>query len=721
MDSRYIMDHFGRVVIRVIFGLSACFPFAVVSITRISEMPLFSLGLLVMLLLACLSLVAWFDIASRSNEKMAVWFTVAMIVGCGSCWRLFFLMMIDPQPVSDFLGSYLCAKHDAFGTENMASYYARFPYYGFYAITIRAIMSFSGNQVWDLACVNILLNATNGIALYLIGSKCIRSNLIGLCSVTLYMFWPDLAVYSGVLTAEHFAMLFLTLTTLFWMLPSVMSKDAKKKWLRLVGYAALSGFSAGLFHGYRALMPVVVIALVLYEVMEWVRFSGQFGWANAGARLIEMIVRFMVFVLFAFVTGIGITGLVELKIDRNVESVTGNHIELIYYGLHPEGKGQYSMAVGQEIRGLYRDFGSEGANRVMKERVMSWIKNDTGRLFEVLRHKVKVNWISDLKGMFWASSYVDWYSSDSSAGFIDIDRNARPGSGWDRVQRLYGVFASSSYSLIMLLGFAGGVGLAVKWNDGLSKIGFVCLVVFGFFLLGLLIQAQARYKSVVSPFVCVMGGVGLFFLYGWIRRFCLVFNVRWGGGGAAYRECRRGKSSGSVWATMVGLFAVLMLMVFFYGNSGPNGVESEPQEDPAWYVPGAIGAVSKDAGNNYSIRINPRIGRSLYIMNKDGTPSSAGVSNGFVVREGQEKVQIGAKTYSENLRGVSIVVMGYDSEGNRLDDAGFWVRQNGSGGFWREENLGSNVRYLRVGFHLSVLDESLPARIDIRDFRVRSY
>ncbi|MDD4347474.1 MAG: hypothetical protein PHF70_00085 [Opitutales bacterium] len=491
---------------RFIVILCAIFPFGFSLVFNVFHFENVNYGVFICLSVLTVGLVL---IATNSDSMSTSRLVLAasFVIVCGTLWRMFFMLILDPQPVSDFLGSFHAAKYDDFVSR--FKYYSIAPYNAFYAITIQKVMILFGDGVPVIWMLNLVVNAVTGVGIVILSMVMVRSSVFALSSLLLYMFWPQLAVYSGVMTGEHLAMLFLVLFTLFWMLASVPKYDGWRKCVVVGGYSALAGLCAGMFNGYRPFFPVLMIALVMYELVVLARGCAGKKHDAVLWSLLEIGLKFAVFVIVVVGTWYGITRLIESKIGQfGGASVYGPAVR-IYFGLNPESKGAYSAKVYKEIDDLIQLHGDEGAEALMLDRLGRLIMEHTDELASIIWSKAIRNWGYDLGGLWWATSYEKTYP-EKYGSQIDLDRRARVGSGWHRIEGVFGVFSSCFYTMLLLLGVIGCVSVLFRLSDSNVRLVFVILVLLGFALLGLIVESQSRYKSVFAPYICLAAGYGCF-------------------------------------------------------------------------------------------------------------------------------------------------------------------------------------------------------------------
>ncbi len=407
-------------------------------------------------------------------EALPDGYYIAAIVLVGTIIRLFLIQSIDTQPSSDFL----LIHKDAVGIANGV-----WPdnVYAATHVVITVLFSYLyrifGPSVIVIKVFNLLLYVLSGVLVYYAGRLIFESRFWAALAALLLVAWPSLAIYSNVLTPEH---VFIFLECLLLLVLAVFFKQNKSiepiratrylPWFLLVGI--LFGLS-GLFRPFSELFLVAfVITLLVY------------GYGVHRGTILPLLFGLTALLAPFFLLG----RLPQAIVDRSY------HVDMpnirpcnLLVGLNPKSSGQWNMDDYYLCRGFRiqsRD-GSEYMSKVLSV-VKDRLDDSKNQLLAFLGAKFSILWTNNY-------SIVSWGTQTVSGG--------NPTFILNMAQSL----SLLDFALtLLLLAFAVIGAILALLLDVKPIIFFSMLAFFGFNLMEIPFEVQARYRTVVIPLLIVL-------------------------------------------------------------------------------------------------------------------------------------------------------------------------------------------------------------------------
>lgn len=425
-------------------------------------------------LLIALFLFFWY----RRNEIKAFYtnlsdhYYIFAIVLASLLIRLLFIHLFDTQPSSDFANintdASLIASNQIPTNVYTSSHVMIAVLYGY-------LYKLFGTNLLVIKFFHSLIYSLSGILIFYAGKRFLGNKLWAGVAALLLVLWPSLAVYSNVLTPEH---MFIFMESAFIFIIS----DFFQKWetnLNEKGYSVqwlvmflMIGSSLGLSDMFR---PFGLLFFVAFLITLFI-------YKNKYARLPAYILGISIMTLsFWFFAGIP----TNVTNHYNIPYLNYRACNLLT-GLNFESVGRYNEADNSFcVQTLLKSTTNAELNSTINAVTVERLRQGKDALLLLAIRKNEILWVNSNEIIFWA---VQYSTEGSSYRNIMLTR----------------VINTVDFILMFLAIIMSVIGLAVAFCKDLKPVIFFCLVsFFGFNLMEVFFEIQARYRTVVMPLVII--------------------------------------------------------------------------------------------------------------------------------------------------------------------------------------------------------------------------
>lgn len=409
------------------------------------------------------------------KRKLVTACLATMVLALALRMILFVLFGNGIQPSSDGANMWQLVKGNLPGT--VFGHYTFFPAYLHYATFLKAIAALTGYKYSAVLLVNVLTNTFSAglivLTAYLISGK----EKIAFASGLLYAVYPSAVFYTFNSTPEHQCIFFLLLMVLFLLLG--YRTEGKKKYALFL----IAGMMGGVSNAFKAFFPVVVVALVIVLLVSRV------GERASVKRFAVIFLPVILLLAGETVTYKGVEYATS-KVFRVTIDSSDSLPHFLVVGLNRQGEGQIHLG---DLSHYYTNLRENGvpADEARKETI-ALIKADwNGHTDEIFSFLVKKQ--------IWA--WQDDYASIRNLGYgADLPDSAQ----LTFVRKYFGTVTQYGYILLMFLClFAGVRTLVFKSRYNMYEM-LNDMIIYGYFWLLLISEAQSRYKCLILPFLCIM-------------------------------------------------------------------------------------------------------------------------------------------------------------------------------------------------------------------------
>lgn len=380
------------------------------------------------------------------------------------------------SPFSDFWRTWQIAHYRLEGHIN---YYTVFPAYLNFSELVRRFLLLVGDHFEYTLYANAVLSSLTAVLIYLSTVQIKRETAF--TAGLLYAMMPANILYNAVMTPEFL--------TIFLYMLGIVSLLLAAKWggWRRLALSLLAGVLFGASASFKQFAIVIIIAAVMCGATGLIL-------ERAGRRNVIAMVLACLFLLCGYRAAQSvILNDTEKQLGVTVDD-SAAVVHFLSVGLNTEGEGQ--IHVGSLSRTFWNQISAGTELGEAKKTTIEMLKADwaehADRIPALLAEK-----------MIWA-----WQDDTVPVYYYNVARGL-PG---DPIETWHGfplsTLTQTFYMATMLFGLAGAFLVAKNRKIDL-KVEFVLLVIFGYFCLILLSEAQSRYKCLVMPFICMLAAIGM--------------------------------------------------------------------------------------------------------------------------------------------------------------------------------------------------------------------
>lgn len=371
-------------------------------------------------------------------------------------------------------------------------YYSLFPAYLNYSVFQKCLIRLLGDSYINVIYVNSILGGATSAGVYILAGNVTKDNNTAIAAGLLYLLMPSGILYTLVGGPDY-----LTITLNTWGV-ILLIFSIRASGIRSCAGALIAGILLGIGASYKSFAIIILIAMVM-------AYTGQLMEKNCEAQMrSNKSSRAMLLILYICIVfaGYGASGRLilnntEAVFNRELDNSTATpHFLLV--GLNTQGEGQISE--GDLSREYYEYYLNNNYDQVgAKEHVYTILKEDwrdnTEQIPKLFVKKIVWAWQDDVRPALYLESCVDGDELTDYKHFFSCIKNTSPE-------------ASQVYYFIL-------IGLAIIGSTTISRrksfnydFEFIELIIFGYFCLLLLSEAQSRYKCLIMPFVCILAAIG---------------------------------------------------------------------------------------------------------------------------------------------------------------------------------------------------------------------
>lgn len=382
------------------------------------------------------------------------------------------------SPVSDFANSWLMTKGDSF----YLSHYRFFPAYINYAVFMRLICRFFNYSFISVLWSDVVIGTITTIGIYFLAYEVYENDYVSFTASLIYALYPPAILYTGINTPEH-----LCVMAMVWGLYFFIKALRHKNPVFNIIYALIFGVLAGVSNSMKSFYPIVLVAVVITLVFYLVSHN----WKPKKIIIALLILAVVISAESLTMKGIStVSGnLFNIEIDY---SSALPHFVLV--GLNRQGEGQIDIG---DISRTYNDL------------IESGVDNDTAK--ETAYEVFKEDWKGHLNEVpsFMVKKLIWGFQDDCSPSrLLNIsvveDRLGSLGNKiWTPLQS-YSKEVSQVFYCIICIALLIAALCNLKSKEPNLYAFFLELIVFGYFCLILLSEAQSRYKCLIIPYIIII-------------------------------------------------------------------------------------------------------------------------------------------------------------------------------------------------------------------------
>lgn len=399
-------------------------------------------------------------------------FTVALLP------RLLLILFFETQlyPFSDFLWSWEVAS----GVREGSSYVAHlpFPAYNVWAWFEYLLTSIFPKSYLSVLITNAVIDSLTALCITVLTGMLVNEKRVSIIAGVLYALFPSSIIYCTIGTPDIIAIMF----NLVGIIHLIKAYRAVSN--QLFGYLLAAGIAFGISSSFKSFSIVIILAFLITELMYHRRKGCLFG----------LLVEGLVLLLPFFIVKSLILGAVSIWLGTDLNQYSSGVLyHQLLVGLNTEGEGQIHL--GTLSRGFWSTFLENGydsaaagdyAKKILFE---NWSRHKSD-IPQLLEQKIVWAWQDDLIPIHYFLNLMG----------VDGTIHHRI---YETIKNVVPTISQVMYIAICSFGIATVVD-DFRQNDTSREGIFIKLIIFGFFMLLLIIEAQSRYKCLIVPLICIL-------------------------------------------------------------------------------------------------------------------------------------------------------------------------------------------------------------------------
>jgi len=259
-------SHFTSILIRTALILLAVLPFLLGSLAAIGYFSTYGRNKLNALLMVGLLFGAVYLTLHIKKAKVREAWIIAGVFLVTVAVRAASLILFNTQPISDYMDAVQAAMTFMDGPVRSLET-ARFPYWGFYRITLTALFQLFSPSVVTAKVFNLVLSGLSAVGIYLLGRKITGESQFGLAAALVYVIDAGSILYVNMPTGEH---IFVALFPLAVLLFLALFSQRERSMAMRSGMALALGVVSGLMDIYKPVALILLIAMgITLALTEW--------------------------------------------------------------------------------------------------------------------------------------------------------------------------------------------------------------------------------------------------------------------------------------------------------------------------------------------------------------------------------------------------------------------------------------------------------------------
>lgn len=411
---------------------------------------------------------------------------------------LVYLFQEDFVPFDDFKHSWDLAH----GSYEVLDHYRTFPAYVNFSIYMRAVIRIFGDAFHNLLYLNAIYSAATAVFVFCIAKEITKNTRTGAFAALLYTCMPSNILYNTIATPEFLTIFFNTLAV--WLLCKSLDSTGKNRIL----LAIAAGFALGIGSAFKSFGIIIIVAYVMTIIVKQIIVTSKQAIRVRCKQFLPILLAIICVLSCHKVVQAGITKYSEnfYQIPLN-ESTSVPHFFLV--GLNTEGEGQIHL--GTLSRLYYQKYETNGYNlEEAKEYAITLLKEDWKNhpqdILPLFGKKLVWAWQDDLLPLTYFLNKIGLTPDSALEKFVyNFSENC--------LSAIMQVF----YIVLMALGFIGSWSM-IKNKSVNFCVEFCLLILFGYFCLMFLSEAQSRYKCLIMPYVCIIAAIGTQQIFQFLRK-----------------------------------------------------------------------------------------------------------------------------------------------------------------------------------------------------------
>lgn len=367
-----------------------------------------------------------------------------------------------------------------------------------FSLLLRGVVMCCGENLNCALLVGAVFGAMTAAVICLMAYEAFESDGWALLAGLLFAVNPSHVLYVTTLTPEHEAVMFYALS-IGLICRIFRTTDTGRQ----LGLAMLAGGTLGMGEVFKPFSAVILVALSAFAAVHVFTSPQRCRKWKSAAGVVAVVA-------LVSVTSAMPVAFLSARI-MNVNLVAGEKLpHMLFVGLNRQGEGQIHMGPMGRIylHACMAGVPPEIARRTVLRRVLDDWKGHGREIIPFF-----------IKKTIWA-----WQDDNASNYYFLQNREAPLSSrapwvkkAFYRCVAAYGQTVEGAWYMVLMAFACLGAVCGVRGRPNRTML-FLGLVIFGYFCMILLSEAQTRYKCLIIPCITVYAAAGLAWLYGLVER-----------------------------------------------------------------------------------------------------------------------------------------------------------------------------------------------------------
>ncbi len=482
-----------RNLTRAVFILLALLPFLFGSIAAISNFSDYGRNKLISILPYALFFTLLAAVLRAPAPKMQEIYVLIFVFAAAVLIRALSQIFFNTQPISDYMDAVNAGVAFLDGPTRSVET-ARFPYWGFYRVTLSALFRLTGSTIRAYKMLNLFLSGLTAVSVYLLGRETTDSRRFGMTASLMFIIDPAHILYINMPTGEHIFIFLLPIAVLLFL---KISGGPEKKAPERIALALVLGMLIGLMEMVKPVARILLIAMPIALLLTNYLPATKDGVKNARRKQRLLHLLLIAAVLMAFI-GTKEAGLALVGHYARIPPNRWGTGWTLRVGLNMDNNGRVSSDLAYYMHTLYHasDEDYRAVNAQLTDEALARMQGvHFGEILRFVKEKFVFTWQSNQDFYNWATN-------------TQMDGGLLPAYDAEGL-RLLGDPINDAYLVFsLILSAIGAVYCAFKRSDeGTLVIG---LFILGFTLLLLVAEVQQRYRSVLASSIPFFMAYGLY-------------------------------------------------------------------------------------------------------------------------------------------------------------------------------------------------------------------
>ncbi|MFA5197219.1 MAG: hypothetical protein WC437_02230 [Patescibacteria group bacterium] len=434
---------------------------------------------------------------------LAILFLVSLTV----LWRILFIYKFKTPQVTEFGIAFDMAKKWITGPflspEHLFS-----PRWGIYTLVLSKFLLL-GKSLFIAKMSSVLAAAVSVTFIFLCLLKSTNKYFVAFIGGLLLALWPSFAIYSNILTSEHFFIMFFSIS-LFCLTYAISNYKSNRRLFFLFV------FLFSIFISFANSFKDIAIISIPAAIIVFAYFVSK-NVDNIKNKITNIILIGIILTSSMFIIGIARNSLVSYYAMGPVNESSFGYF--LATGLNIENAGRYNTNIGEPaVQQLRNDLNNKKLSNEA-------YKQSDKKLMSFAIQEVKKDY-KQLPMLFIKKFYTVWSNEDeinnlnydayTLSNSVPINMTSDQLKESLKELNLY----SNSFFLLMMI-FATLSVVFVVWNKAVTltpDLYFSTILCVGFAAVLLLIEVLTRYRSVLYPAITIQAVFGIYFSSDYLKR-----------------------------------------------------------------------------------------------------------------------------------------------------------------------------------------------------------